>query len=72
MYTTYRLAPQELDQRFLESLKTLFAGKTIEISITEVIDTPVMDETEYLMSTEANRRHLLDSLEEVKQGHLFF
>ena len=62
MYSVYRLNATELDYQFFESLKTLFSDKEIEIVVSEV------DETAYLMSTEANRRRLLQAIENVKNG----
>ncbi len=50
----------ELNSQFIESLKTLFANKEIEIIITE------LDETTYLLGTEANRKRLLEATEAVK------
>jgi antitoxin YefM len=61
MQSVYRLKANELDDRFLESLKTFWGDREIEIVISEA------DETDYLMATEANRRHLLKSIEDVKQ-----
>jgi len=60
MQTIYRLNASELDSQFLESLKTLFANKEIEIIINE------LDETTYLLATEANRKRLLEAVEAVK------
>jgi antitoxin YefM len=60
MQTVYRLNASELDNHFLESLKTLFANKEIEIIINE------LDETTYLLSNEANRKRLLEAVEAVK------
>lgn len=60
MQTVYRLNASELDTHFLESLKTLFANKEIEIIINE------LDETTYLLSNEANRKRLLEAVEAVK------
>jgi antitoxin YefM len=60
MQTIYRLNASELNNQFVESLRTLFANKEIEIIITEV------DETTYLLGTEANRKRLLEAMEAVK------
>lgn len=60
MQTIYRLNAAELDDQFLEALKTLFADKEIEIIVSE------LDETSYLLSTEANRKRLLEAAEVVK------
>ena len=62
MYTTYRLHTDELDMQFLEALKALFEGKTIEIVVQEV------DETAYLLGSEANKRRLLQAVEHVANG----
>jgi antitoxin YefM len=62
MQTVYHLRTNELDDQFLESLKTLFKGKTIEIIVSEV------DETAYLLHSEANRERLLRAIEHVNNG----
>ncbi|MFZ0544061.1 MAG: hypothetical protein WAM60_01395 [Candidatus Promineifilaceae bacterium] len=62
MQTVYHLRTNELDSQFLESLKTLFKDKTIEIIVTEV------DETAYLLRSDANREHLLQAIEHVNNG----
>ncbi|MDD5322114.1 MAG: hypothetical protein PHD43_16185 [Methylococcales bacterium] len=36
MQTLYKLEPDELNENFLQTLKLLFAGKTVEISVREV------------------------------------
>ena len=46
----------------LES-EEVYQDKEIEITVQEI-----MDETEYLLSTEANRKHLLEAIEELKNG----
>lgn len=65
MYTSYHLNSNELNADFLESVKKLFKNKRITISIEEE-----MDETEYLLSTDANRKHLEDALNS-KEGYSF-
>jgi antitoxin YefM len=62
MQTVYRLRANELNQQFLDALKTLFEDKEIEIIVTEV------DETAYLMQSEANRKRLLEAVEAVTYG----
>ncbi len=62
MYTTYRLNADELDERFIQSLKALFEGRDIEITVSEV------DETAYLFQSEANREKLLNAVENVAKG----
>lgn len=62
MQTSYRLNARDLDQHFLESLKTLFQDKEIEIVVYEV------DETAYLSKSEVNRRRLLQAIENVENG----
>jgi CxxC motif-containing protein len=47
MQTTYRLKAQEMSITFLKSLKTLFAGQEIEITIKSV--EPVQKDREKLM-----------------------
>ncbi|MES2428692.1 MAG: hypothetical protein V4560_17040 [Bacteroidota bacterium] len=47
MQTTYRLKAQEMSITFLKSLKTLFAGQEIEITIKSV--EPIQKDREKLM-----------------------
>lgn len=63
MQTVYRLNSAELDNRFLEALKTLFQDKEIEIVVTEI------DETAYLFQSEANKQRLLSAIQNVRQGN---
>ncbi len=62
MQTVYYLRTDELDNQFLEALKTLFKDKMIEIVVTEA------DETAYLLHSNANREHLLQAIEHVDNG----
>jgi antitoxin YefM len=62
MHTTYRLNANELDEKFIESLKALFKDRDIEIIVNEV------DETAYLLRSEANKERLLKALENVEKG----
>jgi len=65
MNATYQLKPYELTDDFLKMLKDAFQGKEITITIEETYD-----ETAYLMSNEANRKHLLEGIEAAKQGKI--
>ncbi|GLI35198.1 hypothetical protein [Desulforhabdus amnigena] len=57
MHTTYRLHANQLDEKFIQSLKALFGDKDIEIMVSEV------DETAYLLRSEANEERLLKAIE---------
>ncbi len=63
MYTTYHLQEDELNEDFLQSVKQLFKNKKIAITVEEE-----MDETEYLMSSSANKEKLHQALEDYRQG----
>jgi hypothetical protein len=63
MDITYRLKPNELNDDFLKLLKETFGGKAITVTIEET-----RDETEYLLSTEANRRHLFKAVKDAEKG----
>jgi len=67
MYTIYKLRANELDQRFLDTLKHQFQEREIEIVVSESADV-AEDETAYLLRSPANRERLLRALENVAQG----
>ena len=62
MHTIYRLNADELDNKFLDSLKTMFSHKQIEIAVSEA------DETDYLLRAPANRERLLQAVADVDAG----
>lgn len=62
MNTVYRLNANELDEKFVKSLRALFKDKDIEIIVNEV------DETAYLLQSKANRERLLKAVENVEKG----
>lgn len=63
MQSTFSLNCDELNLNFLDSLKKMFFGRRIEIFVRDVDE-----ETEYLLSTEANREHLLRSISQIESG----
>lgn len=67
MYVIYRLQADELDERFLDTLKHQYQDREIEIAICETTDS-AEDETAYLLRSPANRERLLRALENVARG----
>jgi antitoxin YefM len=67
MYAVYKLRAEELDQRFLDTLKSQFRDREIEIAVCEVAES-AEDETAYLLRSPANRERLLRAIENVAQG----
>jgi hypothetical protein len=63
MLATYRLRADEINDTFLKTIQSNYMNKEIEITIQEV-----EDETEYLLKSETNRRHLLRGIEEIRSG----
>ena len=63
MNTIFQINSDDLDNRFIESIKTLFKNKKLIISITEDID-----ETAYLLQSEDNAKRLFEALEDVKRN----
>ncbi len=55
MQSTYRLKANELDEQFIAGLKAIYKDKDIEIIVYEV------DDTEYLLKSEANRERLMQA-----------
>ena len=62
MQTIYQINADDLNEDFLEGLKTTFKHKDIEIVVYE------RDETGYLLQSPANRARLLEAVAEVEQG----
>lgn len=65
MVTTYRLSVNELSEEFIKSIKTLYKNKVIDITIETA-----MDETEYLLQSEENKKMLLESIAQVEKGEV--
>jgi antitoxin YefM len=61
MYSTYRLKADELSADFIQALKKTYRHREIEIIVQEI-----EDETDYLLSSDNNRKHLLSAIKNVK------
>ena len=57
MEAIYKLKANEINPNLMETIKKLFNGKEITITITAE-----SDETEYLTAYPANKKHLLESM----------
>ena len=62
METIYQLNADDLNEDFLEGLKTSFKHKEIEIVVYE------RDETAYLLRSPANRERLLEAVADIEQN----
>lgn len=67
MYALYKLRADELDQHFLDALRSQFQDREIEIAVSDVVES-TEDETAYLLRSPANRERLLRALDNVAQG----
>jgi antitoxin YefM len=67
MYALYKLRADELDQHFLDALRSQFQDREIEIAVSDALDS-TEDETAYLLRSPTNRERLLRALENVAQG----
>lgn len=62
MIATYTLKENELDMKFINSIKEIFKGKPLSITITDETD-----ETAYLLSNPSNRKQLQINIESSDQ-----
>jgi len=63
MQSTYRVRADELTDDFVQALKVAYKDKEIEIVVSDVID-----DTDYLLSTESNRERLLGAIKDIEAG----
>ncbi len=61
--TTIRINSEELNSEIIESIKAMFGKKDIEIVVSEAID-----ETDYLLKSPQNKKHLLKGLREARSA----
>lgn len=60
MQSEYRLKASELDEQFIAGLKATYKDKNIEIIVYEV------DETDYLLKSEANKQKLMQGKQNIE------
>lgn len=58
----------ELDATFIKKLKELYSDSNARLTITLEEE----DETDFLLKSEANRKVLMESIENIKKGNLIF
>ncbi|MEN9523927.1 MAG: hypothetical protein RL065_2304 [Bacteroidota bacterium] len=64
MYTTLQANIDELDNSFLQKIKELFKHQKVTITIQSEMD----DDTEYLLSNPNNKKRIIESVEQAKNG----
>lgn len=57
MVSSFTLRTEELNANFIETIKNLFADREIEIIVQDV-----QTDTDYLLKSPENRKHLLQSI----------
>ena len=65
MTSSFRLNANELTPELLKAIKLAFENKKIEILVSEI-----KDETEYLLSSPANKKNLEKSIAEIESGNV--
>jgi len=64
MLATYRINSNEINDIVIKNIFDNFKGKDIEITINEIID-----ETDYLNSSEENKKRLLTAIKDIENGY---
>ncbi|MFP4042931.1 MAG: hypothetical protein ACLFT6_09285, partial [Bacteroidales bacterium] len=57
MRARFEISAEELDDKLLQQIKKMFKGKQVTITISTETD-----DTTYLLSDPANKKHLMDSI----------
>ena len=65
MYTEFHINASELDGSFLKNIRSIFKKRKISIVVQDE-----MDETEYLLSSPANKKALEKAIKNVESGKL--
>ena len=63
MVSSFTLRTDELNSSFIETIKNLFAGKEIEITVQDA-----QTDTEYLLQSPANKNHLAQSISSLENN----
>ncbi|MBQ7365960.1 MAG: hypothetical protein IJW57_01910 [Spirochaetaceae bacterium] len=63
MVSSFTLRTEELNANFIETIKNLFADREIEIIVQDV-----QTDTDYLLKSPENRKHLLQSIASLENG----
>jgi len=61
--TTYRTRASEVGQPLIDSIRTLYGDKEIEIIVSEH-----QDQTDFLLRSQENRKHLLEAVDDIRNG----
>ena len=61
-YSTFHLNADDMNDSIVQSIKALYKGKKIELVVSEEID-----ETSYLLSSDANKDFLLNAIKDVEK-----
>lgn len=73
MQGTFTLTKDEVNADFWETIKNLFRGNVLNITVNDDVKTSSdesADETEYLLSIPANRNFLLESIKQGREGKI--